>query len=70
MAHIKPIVINKMSELSENNMYISVYCDSCELWRDIDPEVWLDEVCQTLITCRLYSSALNAVQRAEANTLS
>ena len=43
MAHIKPVVINKMSELSENNMYISVYCDFCALWRDIDPEVWLDE---------------------------
>ena len=43
MAYIKPIVIRKMSELAENNMYISIHCESCERWNDIDPEVLIDE---------------------------
>ena len=43
MANIKPIVFSKMSELSENNMYISVYCESCEVWRDIDPEMLIED---------------------------
>ena len=43
MAHIKPIVIRKISELAENNMYISIYCKQCAVWNDIDPVVWIDE---------------------------
>jgi len=43
MAHIKPIVIRKISELAENNMYISIYCEPCERWNDINPEAWIED---------------------------
>ena len=43
MAYIKPIVIRTMSDLADNNMYISIHCEACERWNDIDPEAWIDE---------------------------
>ena len=43
MAYIKPIVIRTMSDLADNNMYISIHCETCERWNDIDPEAWIDE---------------------------
>ena len=42
MAHIRPIVIRTISDLAANNMYISIHCEACERWNDIDPEAWID----------------------------
>lgn len=43
MACIKPIVIRTMGDLADNNMYISIHCEPCERWNDIDPEAWIAE---------------------------
>ena len=43
MAYIKPIVIRTMSDLADNNTYISIHCESCERSNDIDPEARIDE---------------------------
>ena len=43
MAYIKPIVIRTISDLAANNIYMSIHCEACERWNDIDPVVWIDE---------------------------
>ena len=43
MAHIKPIVVRTISDLAGNNMCISIHCEPCERWNDIDPEAWIED---------------------------
>ena len=32
-----------MRDLAGNNMYISIHCEPCERWNDIDPEPWIED---------------------------
>lgn len=43
MAHIKPVVISTISDLAHYDFYIAIHCEECDRWREIDPQVWLDE---------------------------
>ena len=62
MAHIKPIVVRTMSDLADYNMYISIHCEPCDRWNDIDPEAWIEDglpdvdYVQAVFTCKGYGA--------------
>ena len=43
MANIKPVIISTMGDMAEHGYYISIHYESCNRWRDIDPQKWLDQ---------------------------